>query len=331
MGSPIGESIASGDERRRPERELLRSTMGNVDGLWIHESAHEDLIRSALTYKPRQDDIFLVTYPKCGTTWTPHLILSILTDGHPPKTVTDFMLASPFMELMGAETAEKMVRPVVLKTHFPFTKLPYSTQAKYIYVTRNPYDFCVSYYYHMKSRTPKEIDASFERFCKVFMAGKVSYGDYFDHLLSWYEHRNDPNLLFFTYEQIKEDTDFWTLQTADFMGEQYGKKLRVLLSKLVDACTLKNMQSVFNEQMRTLVKDMFNLGPDRAIKSMEAHRGKSTDEEPLHSDDGFVRKGIVGDWKAHFTNDQIEHMKAWIAKKTSGSDVELWKKCDLPR
>ncbi|KAL1485197.1 hypothetical protein MTO96_032115 [Rhipicephalus appendiculatus] len=70
----------------------------DVDGLWIHYIYDEDCLRSALAYVPRQDDIFLVTYPKCGTTWIQYLALSILTDGHPPKSVAAFRHASPFME-----------------------------------------------------------------------------------------------------------------------------------------------------------------------------------------------------------------------------------------
>ncbi|KAL1485198.1 hypothetical protein MTO96_032116 [Rhipicephalus appendiculatus] len=142
-----------------------------------------------------------------------------------------------------------MIRPGVLKTHFPFNKQPYSPLARYIYVTRNPYDVCVSYYYHMNSRMSKKSHASFDRFFKLFIAGKVSYGDYFEHLLSWYEHRNDPNVLFFTYEQMKEDTVFWTLKIADFIGEQYGKKLREdlgLLRKVIDAANFKNMEGVLS-------------------------------------------------------------------------------------
>ncbi|KAH6926188.1 hypothetical protein HPB50_015800 [Hyalomma asiaticum] len=97
----------------------------------------------------------------------------------------------------------------------------------------------------MKGMTAKKFDASFSRFCKAFIAGKLSCGDYFDHLLPWYEHRNDPNVLFFTYEQMKKDTDLWTLKIADFMDEQYGKKLRedpTLLHKVIEASSLKNMQ-----------------------------------------------------------------------------------------
>ncbi|KAL1485201.1 hypothetical protein MTO96_032119 [Rhipicephalus appendiculatus] len=183
--------------------------------------------------------------------------------------------------------------------------------------------------------TAKKYDASFDRFCKLFIAGKLSCGDYFDHLLSWYEHRKDPNVLFFTYEELKKDTVLWTLKIANFMGEQYGMKLREdpdLLRKVIDASSLKNMQGVFNEQMPRLIKDMLDLSPDRAIKSMEVYRKIiGHDDEPRHTDEGFVRKGIVGDWKAHFTNEQIQDMKAWIAEKTKGSDVmSLWKDLDLP-
>ncbi|XP_077504638.1 sulfotransferase 1B1-like [Amblyomma americanum] len=307
----------------------------DVDGLWMHSFFPEVLIRSAMTYRPRPDDVFIVTYPKCGTTWTQYLVLSILSKGHPPTKAVDFMLASPYLEMMGSEAAETMVRPGVLKTHLPFTKQPYSKQAKYIYVARNPYDVCVSYYYHMRSMTPKSVtDVSFGKFHEMFIAGKVSYGDYFDHLLSWYEHRQEQNVLFFTYEQMKADTNFWTVQIASFLDETYGKELRnnpTLLRRVVDATSFSNMKDVFNDEVQTLVKDMLDLPDDKLIKSMVVYRQKVTSTEEMHEDDGYIRKGIVGDWKGHFTAEQIERTKMWIAEKTKGSDVMyLWKDLDLP-
>ncbi|KAL1468730.1 hypothetical protein MTO96_025219 [Rhipicephalus appendiculatus] len=58
---------------------------------------------------------------------------------------------STYLDFVGAEGVHSTPRPACLKTHLPFGKLPYSPEAKYIYITRNPYDCCVSFYYHTRS------------------------------------------------------------------------------------------------------------------------------------------------------------------------------------
>ncbi|KAL1414123.1 hypothetical protein MTO96_000942 [Rhipicephalus appendiculatus] len=77
----------------------------HVDGVSMHGWYHEEMIRSALSYKPRSDDIFIVTYPKSGTTWMQYVILSILGEGKVPRTFVDYMLTSPHLELLGEEGA----------------------------------------------------------------------------------------------------------------------------------------------------------------------------------------------------------------------------------
>lgn len=178
-----------------------------VDGLWMHKFFHETILRGVFSYQPHPDNLFVVTYPKSGTTWIQPLVFSILNKGDPPKTRVEFSLASPFLELMGVEVAEEMPRPGVLKTHLPFDRVPYSDNAKYIYVARNPYDICVSFYYHMKGFTPKTAkDFSFARFHELFVSDKLSWGPYFAHLHASYSQRDRPNVLFFTYEQARKKT-----------------------------------------------------------------------------------------------------------------------------
>ncbi|KAK8756159.1 hypothetical protein V5799_001134 [Amblyomma americanum] len=306
-----------------------------VDGLWMHKLFHVDALRSVFSYTPRPEDVFIATYPKCGTTWTQYLVLNILRKGEPPKTALDFYLASPFLEMMGAEAAEKMVRPGLLKVHLPFQWTPYSANAKYICVTRNPYDVCVSFYHHMKGVTPKsEIDVSFARFHELFINGKLSWGDYFDLLLSWYEHRDSENVLFFTYEKLKQDTVNWVLKIADFLGEEYGEELRkdsALLRKILDNCSLENMKGVFKDIKKTLIKDLLSLHLEKAVMSADFLRERAARTGGCHEREDFIRKGVVGDGRSYFTPDQIEKTKEWIKKKTEGSDVmDLWRDMDLP-
>ncbi|KAH6925928.1 hypothetical protein HPB50_012211 [Hyalomma asiaticum] len=316
------------------EKPWTWSSTGSSMAYGRAKSSSKRYYGSAFSYQPRADDIFVASYPKCGTTWTQYLVLSVLSRGDPPKTNVDFMLASPFLEMMGAEAAEKMVRPGAIKTHLPFHKAPYSEDAKYIYVARNPYDVCVSFYYHAKGSTPKRVkDVSFARFHELFIAGKLTWGDYFDHLLSWYEMRHRPNVLFLTYEEAKKDTARWALKIADFLGKEYGDELRkepALLRKVLRACSLENMRRVFNDSAPSTVHDLLKLPPERALKSLEAYR-KLEHSHDMHEGEGFVRKGNVGDWRTHFTPALISRTKAWINEKVGCTDVmQLWRDVDIP-
>ncbi|XP_050036934.1 sulfotransferase ssu-1-like isoform X2 [Dermacentor andersoni] len=292
----------------------------------------EHIIKEALAYKPREGDLFVVSYPKCGTTWTQHIVYAIFNDGMSPKDMEEFMRRSPFMEMIGAGAAESMPRPGAIKTHLPFSHQPYSPQAKYIYVSRNPYDCCVSYYYHCKSFAMYQFaDQPFDKFFDLFVEGKVEFGDYFDHQISWYDHRNDDNVLFVTYEELKKEPCAGILKIADFLGEKYGRKLREqpqTLEGVLNASSMKTMKG-FNEEFKKwgtktaeILQATGKYQPP-AIESAELFTAPMTGE--------FVRKGIIGDWKNHFTSDQIMRMKSRIALKTKESTLmSLWKDIGLP-
>ena len=40
----------------------------------------------------------------------------------------------------------------------------------------------------------------------MFVVLLVNSGSWFDHVLSWWEHRDDPNILFVKYEDMKKVT-----------------------------------------------------------------------------------------------------------------------------
>ncbi|XP_040074213.1 sulfotransferase 1E1 [Ixodes scapularis] len=306
-----------------------------VDGIYISSFFKEDNLRSAFAYKPRPDDVFVASYPKCGTTWMQCIVHCILNDAVLPDNSVDFMLASPFIDFTGAEGPDRMSRPGAIKTHLPFDKVPYSPQAKYIYVTRNPYDCCVSYYHHILS-TPlnRPEDGDFGQFLERFMRGRVNWGDYFYHLLSWYDHRHDPNVLFVTFEELKRDTSSGILKVADFLGKHYGCKLRqdeALLRRILEVVEVREMRKIFNDDMLGMMSRFLSLPPEKALRSLEVCKAPLGAVQDERKKEEFIRKGVVGDYKLHFTTDQASRMKDWITTKTKNSDVMLlWKDIDLP-
>ena len=89
-----------------------------------------------IKYVVRPEDLFIVTYPKNGTTWTQQIVTCIQYDGQLPegKKMYDF---SPFLEMLGREAAENVPRPGSIKTHLPYHLQPKHEKAKYILVLRN--------------------------------------------------------------------------------------------------------------------------------------------------------------------------------------------------
>ncbi|XP_050042799.1 sulfotransferase ssu-1-like [Dermacentor andersoni] len=306
----------------------------DFEGLYLCYSFTDRNMRSALSYKPLDGDVFVVSYPKCGTTWMQYIVYGIFRDGVPPANLTEFMSMSPFLELVGAESAQAMPRPNAIKTHLPFNKQPYSAKAKYVYITRNPYDCCVSYYYHTRDIPMYRFeDGTFDQFFDMFVEGKVEFGDYFDHLLSWYEHRGDSNVLFVTYEDLKKDTRGWVLKIADFLGKEYGDKLRQspdIFERIMASTSVDSMKKI-NAEMNDWSKDLASVPLEtlpEGVKSFVEAMGNML-EKPFKGE--FVRKGIVGDWQNHLSPGQVARMKERIALKTAGSDVmELWKDVGLP-
>lgn len=305
-----------------------------VDGFCTPNAFREEHFRSAMKYRAREGDIFIVTYPKCGTTWTQYIVCNIMTRGSPPSDIEDYDLMTPFLDARGAEAVQNRFKQGPIVTHLPSCVLEPVHWAKYIYVARNPYDCAVSYYHFLKGFTPNAFP-DFGNFLAMFLSGKVPYGDYFDHLLSWYGHRDDANVLFITYEDLKTDSRTQLLRIADFLGKENGAALRqdeALLRHVLDACRL--------EKMKTFIKDnpvdRFKSDPPKVCVAREkctnpVNDAAMMDDPSRRRSPTFLRKGVVGDWKNHFTSEQLRETKAWIVRKTAGSDVmNLWHGTVLP-
>ncbi|XP_013793546.1 sulfotransferase 1C2-like [Limulus polyphemus] len=303
-----------------------------VDGFFIPKMFSPDAFRDTLKYRPRDDDVFIVTYPKCGTTWVQHIVMSIFKKGEPIANFLEFQRSTPFLEMTGPKAAEFMLRPGAIKTHLPFHLQPYSPKAKFIYVARNPKDCCVSFFHHMKMFPGYEFqDGCFDDFFELFINGFVDFGDYFDHLLSWYEHRNDPNVLFITYEEIKADTEASVMKMAGFLGKEYVTMLEndpSIMKNILYYTSIEYMKKNTNKHLADFLMappDLLLADPNLpdGLRYFITHVKNLNVPPPKEST--FIRKGIVGDWKNYLSPEQSERLAKKFKEKTKGTDIpKLW-------
>ena len=256
---------------------------------------------SGLAYQAQAEDTFIVTYPKCGTTWTQHIIWMLHHDGQPLPVGKNINLEVPHLEEVGGEFVNSLPKPCFIKTHLTYDLTPYHPEAKYIYVARNPFDCAVSFYYHTKGfiKHYDFAEGTFDQFFECFIAGEVDWGDYFDHLIPWVHHKNDDHVLFLTYESMKSNPKAAIVSIAKFLGSNYVKKV-------------ENIQILDNILEHTSFKRM----------SLDQSRWSSQRPSDMPP---FIRQGEVGDWKSHFSVSQTQRLAQKFRTMTKNTEAAtLW-------
>lgn len=256
---------------------------------------------SGRAYQAQATDTFIVTYPKCGTTWTQNIIWTLLHDGQPFPVGKDINREVPHLEEVGGDFVAALPEPRFIKTHLTYELTPNHPQAKYIYVARNPFDCVVSFFYHTQGFV-KHYDfaeGTFADFFECFMAGEVDWGDYFDHLMPWISHQNDANVLFLTYELMKSNPKDTIISIAKFLGVDYVRKIE-------------------NSQI------LENILEHTSFTSMSQNQSRWSSQR-LANGTPFIRRGEVGDWKSHFSPEQTQRLtQKFRARTKNTAAANLW-------
>ena len=98
----------------------------------------------------------------------------------------------------------------------------------------------MSYHVHASSVhaiPQQERDAYF----KQFLQGVLNYASYFDHILSWWAHKEDDNVLIVKYEDIKKDLPSAVAIIAKFIGQDISKEL---VEEIAHRATFKTAQQL---------------------------------------------------------------------------------------
>ena len=259
--------------------------------------ADMDLIEKEFVVK--DGDVFIVTYPRSGTTWTEQMVHLLVNKGEQgEQRITD---AVPWLETLPhrpngmIKFLETMPQRRLFTSHLPYPLMPHidNTTAKIIYVARNPKDVAISTYFHNQSKGGYE--GSWDEYFQLFLYSDVGFGPYFDHVLPWWQaSQKDKNILFLTYENMKHDHAGNVAKLASFLGIQADSQL------IETVVRLSSFQSMTSNETTN-----FEWIPQKADK-------------PKH-----FRKGDIGDWRNHFSPEQSQQMDSIFMKKMKGSDLQF--------
>ena len=236
------------------------------------------------------DDVFLVSYPRSGNTWTRFLLGNLIYQNE-PVTFSNIESRIPEIYFNRDRFLRQLPRPRMLKSHECFQ--PHYPRV--IYIVRDPRDVAISFYHHnVKARNIPD-DYPMSSFVPRFIAGEFDpkFGSWRDNVLSWTVLREgQPNFLMLRYEDMKRDPAAALASVVAFL----------------DRCSFRKIASDSAALQRAI--ELSSADRMRALEKQEAASWVLT--KGTRSDKPFVRSATSGGWKSQLTSESVAAIEsAW--------------------
>jgi hypothetical protein len=239
------------------------------------------------------DDVFLVSYPRSGNTWTRFLIGNFVYQEE-PVTFTNVESRIPEIYLSPDRVLRRLSRPRMLKSHECFDP----RYKRIIYIVRDPRDVAISYYHYAVKIKWIEPEYPIEKFVPRLIDGEFDVrggwaASWSDHVMSWVSMRSESDgFLFLRYEDLIQDA-----------GRELGKVASFLRFQPTPERITRAVQLSSADHMRKLEKK-------------EAQQWQLT--KNTRQDKPFVRAAKSGNWENVLPPASIEAIEsAWAATMRS--------------
>jgi len=259
------------------------------------------------------------TPPKCGTTWTQTIVGNLLfPDGDTAKPLLELApwleaRFTPLAEVL--EELESQTGRRSIKSHTPADGIAWDPACFYIVVGRDGRDAFMSLVNHMASMRPDKVAELIESAVAdgielgpppsddihQFFAQWLEGGEMFHFMSTYWQHRNEPNVLFVHYDELKQDLEKQIRRIAAFIGVGIDEKK---MPGILQRCSFEWMRD--NSDRIAPFEELFDGG------------GKS-----------FFFKGVNGRWRDVLTAEEVASyeqrsremlapdLKAWLDRNAS--------------
>lgn len=291
----------------------------HYDVRWTSHTTCKEQVDAMKTVPCRPTDVFVSTYPKCGTHWV-HKLCQLILDhecfmfpfefnqwhlghcwggkgmGKGEDGKVRYTSGPPWQTLDHDEIPE----PRIICTHSPFEFMPEGVgQSKVVYVTRDVKDACVSYY-EFSTKNPYMPEETLESCVNAFVAGSTFdkaantaggalIGGYMYHVKGYVDAaKGGVPVHFMNYDKLKSDQDAEIMKLARFLGVSLSPE------RLAEVKSQSSFQS-----MKQAAADQ-----ETAKGKGKGAVGRLVVGEPLQWSDILYNKGVQGEGKARLSPEQ---------------------------
>ncbi|XP_070498420.1 luciferin sulfotransferase-like [Chironomus tepperi] len=154
---------------------------------------------------------------------------------------------------------------------------------------QNAKDAAVSWYHHHINLHGYQ--GTKEDFFEAFVKDLVPYAPINEHIIDFWKIRDQPNILFLFFEDMKRNLEQEVKKTMKFLGKNYSQE------EIDKLCQHLSFESVRNNK---------TVNKDEHLKVLMELVGQKYQPKDGFS---FIRKGKIGGYKDELTDEQIEMME----------------------
>jgi hypothetical protein len=289
------------------------------------------------SFEIEHNDIFIVTQPKCGTTWMQELTWLISNNLDLEGAKCNQFFRVPFLEIQGLRRGKYLIPKDKTLSNKELDELNNYPEGQALSEETVNWYMLHSVEFSRRLKRPRIIKshlplsllpADLVNKCKViYVARNIK-----DATVSYFHHKKITSgckeFKAFAKCSLNHETEFGPFIPHILEAWKQRKHPNLFFTTFEDMKT--DLRKVATDLLKFLkgndaTIDMDTLLAQLDIETFRKNKFVNKEQEIPPDKDGntFIRKGIVGDWKNHFDVEMNAEWDPWIEKQLSGSGFKM--------